>query len=75
MAARGPLSESERRCCMDIMNSRSPVLRIVNAVTASVPDLDQGQGQAFYRDRFGPELTWRDDGLGQTGLRRNRTSC
>lgn len=45
----------------------SPVLRMVDAVTLPVPDLDQGL--AFYRDRLGHELIWRNDELGQAGLR------
>jgi len=47
--------------------SPSPVLRMVDAVTLPVPGLDQGL--AFYRDRLGHELIWRDDELGQAGLR------
>ena len=45
----------------------SPVLRMVDAVTVSVPDLDQGL--EFYRDRLGHDLLWRNDELGQAGLR------
>jgi predicted enzyme related to lactoylglutathione lyase len=44
-----------------------PVLRKVDAVTIRVPDLDQGL--AFYRDRLGHELLWRNDEIGQAGLR------
>ena len=47
--------------------SASPVLRLVDAVTVPVPDLDQGL--AFYRDRLGHELIWRNDDIGQAGLR------
>jgi predicted enzyme related to lactoylglutathione lyase len=43
------------------------VLRAVDAVTVPVPDLDQGLG--FYRDRLGHELLWRNDAIGQAGLR------
>jgi len=43
------------------------VLRGVDAVTAPVPDLDQGL--RFYRDQLGHELVWRNDTLGQVGLR------
>ena len=43
------------------------VLRAVDAVTVRVPDLDQGL--AFYRDRLGHALLWRDDDRGQAGLR------
>jgi len=40
---------------------------MVDAVTLPVPGLDQGL--AFYRDRLGHELIWRNDELGQAGLR------
>lgn len=43
------------------------VLRLVDAVTVPVPDLDQGL--AFYRDQLGHELLWRNDSVGQAGLR------
>jgi predicted enzyme related to lactoylglutathione lyase len=36
-------------------------------VTFRVPDLDAGV--AFYRDQLGHELIWRNDALGQAGLR------
>lgn len=45
----------------------SPVLRMVDAVMVAVPDLDQGL--AFYRGRLGHDLIWRNDQLGQAGLR------
>jgi len=45
----------------------SPVLRMVDAVTVPVPNLDQGL--AFYRDGLGHELIWRNDEIGQAGLR------
>ena len=44
----------------------SPVLRMVDAVTVPVPNLDQGL--AFYRDGLRHELIWRDDEIGQAGL-------
>jgi len=47
--------------------SHSPVLRMVDAVTVSVPDLDQGL--EFYRGHLGHDLIWRNDELGQAGLR------
>jgi predicted enzyme related to lactoylglutathione lyase len=47
--------------------SDPPVLRMVDAVTVPVPDLDRGL--EFYRDRLGHELLWRNDELGQAGLR------
>lgn len=43
-----------------------PVLRKVDAVTIPVPDLDSGL--AFYRDKLGHELLWRNDEIGQAGL-------
>ena len=43
------------------------LLRYVDAVTFRVPDLDAGL--AFYRDRLGHELIWRNDAEGQAGLR------
>ena len=43
------------------------VLRGVDAVTVPVPDLDEGLD--FYRDHLGHELVWRNDALGQVGLR------
>jgi predicted enzyme related to lactoylglutathione lyase len=43
-----------------------PLLRLVDAVTVRVPDLDQGI--RFYGDRLGHELLWRDDDRGQAGL-------
>lgn len=44
-----------------------PLLRKVDAVTVAVPDLDAGL--AFYRDSLGHELLWRNDLVGQAGLR------
>ena len=44
-----------------------PLLRMLDAVTVPVPDLDQGL--AFYRDQLGHELLWRNDAVGQAGLR------
>ena len=49
------------------MPDTSPVLRAVDAVTVPVPDLDAGLD--FYRDRLGQQLIWRNDELGQAGLR------
>ena len=40
---------------------------MVDAVTLPVPDLDGGL--EFYRDGLGHELLWRNDELGQAGLR------
>jgi predicted enzyme related to lactoylglutathione lyase len=43
------------------------VLRLIDAVTVPVPDLDRGL--EFYQDVLGQELLWRNDELGQAGLR------
>ncbi|GAB3391034.1 hypothetical protein GCM10027568_15990 [Humibacter soli] len=45
---------------------RDPLLLAVDAVTLAVPDLDAGV--AFYRDRLGHRLRWRNDAIGQAGL-------
>jgi predicted enzyme related to lactoylglutathione lyase len=45
----------------------SPLLRLVDAVTIPVADLDEGL--RFYRDQLGHELLWRHDAIGQAGLR------
>ena len=42
------------------------LLRKVDAVTFKVPTLDDGL--AFYADRLGHVLKWRNDGIGQAGL-------
>jgi predicted enzyme related to lactoylglutathione lyase len=42
------------------------LLRKVDAVTFNVPDLDSGI--AFYVDRLGHRLAWRNDAIGQAGL-------
>ncbi|GAB2601646.1 VOC family protein [Pseudactinotalea suaedae] len=44
-----------------------PLLRMVDAVTLAVPTLEAGL--AFYVEHLGHELAWRDDELGQAGLR------
>jgi predicted enzyme related to lactoylglutathione lyase len=44
-----------------------PLLVSIDAVTIPVPDIDAGL--RFYRDRLGHELRWRNDELGQAGLR------
>lgn len=44
-----------------------PLLRLVDCVTIPVPDLDTGL--RFYRDRLGHQLLWRNDAVGQAGLR------
>lgn len=43
------------------------LLQYVDAVIFRVPDLDAGL--AFYQDRLGHELIWRNDAEGQAGLR------
>jgi predicted enzyme related to lactoylglutathione lyase len=43
-----------------------PLLRTVDAVTIPVPNLESGL--AFYRDRLGHTLLWRNDAVGQVGL-------
>ena len=47
--------------------SNPPILRAVDAVTVPVPDLDEGL--AYFRDGLGHEVIWRNDELGQVGLR------
>jgi predicted enzyme related to lactoylglutathione lyase len=43
------------------------LLKHVDAVTIPVPSLDEGL--AFYRDGLGHDLLWRNEALGQAGLR------
>jgi catechol 2,3-dioxygenase-like lactoylglutathione lyase family enzyme len=43
-----------------------PILRKVDAVTVRVTSLDAGL--AFYVDRLGHRLLWRNDKIGQVGL-------
>ncbi len=44
----------------------TPLLRLVDAVTIPVPDLEEGL--RFYRDQLGHQLLWRNDSIGQAGL-------
>jgi predicted enzyme related to lactoylglutathione lyase len=44
----------------------TPLLRLVDAVTIPVPDLDEGLH--FYRDQLGHQLLWRHDTIGQAGM-------
>ncbi len=44
----------------------SPLLRLVDAVTIPVADLDEGL--RFYGDGLGHRLLWRDDASGQAAL-------
>lgn len=48
------------------MTASHPVLRELDAVTVPVPDLDSGL--AYYRDKLGHALLWRNDDVGQAGL-------
>ena len=43
-----------------------PLLRSIDAVTVPVPDLDSGL--AFYADRLGHRVLWRNNAVGQAGL-------
>ncbi|GGE93736.1 VOC family protein [Mycetocola zhadangensis] len=43
------------------------LLRFVDAVMLPVPNLEDGLG--FYRDKLHHELIWRNDAIGQAGLR------
>lgn len=45
----------------------SPVLSGVDSITLPVPDLEKGL--RFYRDTLHHELLWRNDAIGQAGLR------
>jgi predicted enzyme related to lactoylglutathione lyase len=45
----------------------SPLLQKVDAVTVPVPDLESGLH--FYQNSLGHELVWRNDAIGQAGLR------
>lgn len=47
--------------------TKLPLLRAVDAVTVRVPDLDRGL--RFYCEQLGHELVWRNDAVGQAGLR------
>jgi predicted enzyme related to lactoylglutathione lyase len=48
------------------MSSHEPLLRAVDAVTLTVPDLEAGI--AFYRDQLGHRLRWRNDEIGQVAM-------
>jgi predicted enzyme related to lactoylglutathione lyase len=45
----------------------SPLFQKVDAVTIPMPSLDDGL--LFYRDGLGHRLLWRNDAVGQAGLR------
>lgn len=49
------------------MSATPPLLQKIDAVTVPVPDLDAGL--RFYRDSLGHELRWRNDRVGQAGLK------
>lgn len=54
-------------CCDENVGvSVVPVLRLVDAVTIPVSDLDAGL--RFYQDGLGHQLLWRNDAIGQAGL-------
>ena len=53
--------------------SNVPTLRAIDAVTVPVPDLDQGL--AYYRDKLGHEVIWRNDDRGQVALRLPESSA
>lgn len=59
--------QSEVEMSAEVEIGAGAVLRAVDAVTVPVPDLDQGL--AYYRDGLGHELIWRNDEIGQAGLR------
>jgi predicted enzyme related to lactoylglutathione lyase len=44
-----------------------PLLRRIDAITVPVPDLEEGL--RFYGQLLGHELIWRNDDVGQAGLR------
>jgi predicted enzyme related to lactoylglutathione lyase len=48
-----------------------PLLLYVDAVTVPVPDL--GSGMQFYAGVLGHQLIWRNDALGQAGLKTPRS--
>ena len=52
--------------CDQSVGMRTPLLRTVDAVTFHVPDLDAGL--AFYADRLGHPLRWRNDTVGQAAV-------
>jgi predicted enzyme related to lactoylglutathione lyase len=45
----------------------APVLHSIDAIMVRVPDLDSGL--RFYRDAMGHDLKWRNDEIGQAGLK------
>ena len=51
--------------------SSAPLLAGIDAVTVPIADLDAGL--AFYRDRLGHRLLWRNDEVGQAGLELGRS--
>ncbi|MGH3462934.1 MAG: VOC family protein [Kribbellaceae bacterium] len=51
----------------DTADITGSLLKSVDAVSVAVPSLDAGL--AFYHDELGHELLWRNDELGQAGLR------
>jgi predicted enzyme related to lactoylglutathione lyase len=67
ITGREPAEPHEGPPAGQVVSPTVPLLRAVDAVTVGVPDLDEGL--RFYRDQLGHELLWRNDDLGQLGLR------
>ncbi len=62
-----PLDAQRWVCVMDEgVGMTKPLLRKVDAVTFRVPDLDSGI--AFYVDRLGHPLRWRNDAIGAAAV-------
>ena len=55
------------RTVSDVGTAGPPVLGGVDSITVPVPDLNEGL--RFYRDQLHHELLWRNDDIGQAGLR------
>jgi len=56
-----------------VTSSETPLLRKVDAVTFSVPDLDEGL--RFYEEKLGHPLRWRNDEIGQARPLRKRAGA
>jgi predicted enzyme related to lactoylglutathione lyase len=63
----GPLGGAAHAASGRVKAIDGPLLRMVDAVTLAVPSLDEGL--AFYVGALGHELLWRNDAIGQAGLR------
>ncbi|QDP96237.1 VOC family protein [Microlunatus elymi] len=68
-AARSAIGRAGATMSLMVLPNSGPagLLRMVDAVMIAVPDLNAGL--AFYRDRLGHQLLWRNDSIGQAGLR------